>query len=435
MGEPDYTPDINCGRHQSYQPGCKNCERQLEQFTVWERQQKRRNNSEPLAMESDARATDSSAPEELQHFPTAGLQPGEETRSTEGFSESRGPYPQLTATSRQERRPDTKGKAKPRYVDMAALLNGTLPKSPAPTVCRRNDGIGLFYRAQYNVVFGDPESGKTLLTDYATVQELAVGGRVLRLDLDDNGPEPTLRRLIAMGADPEVVTDHDRFLYIEPEDAAELLTVIDDVADRRPTLVILDSLGQLIPMFGGSSNSADEFTICHRRVIKPLIRTDACVVAIDHLAKGEASRSYGAGGTAAKKRAVGGISLRVKVDASFTPGRGGSAHLTINKDRHGGLRANCPVDVQEPYAGKFVLLPDEDAIRAEIQAPDNRERIARQVAVAAGDVDAVAALNPPASSAREARTRLGWGDKRAREAYASWKARENEKRWPTGSAA
>lgn len=432
MGEPD-TPVIHCDRHKSYQLGCKNCEWQLEQQAIRERQQAHRRNSAPSTDESQYCATDSSATGELQLFTTDELQPGVEIHRSEDVFESRTVHPQLTATERAPSR--SSGIQKPRYVDMAALLNGTLPEPPAPDVCRRSDGIGLFYREQYNVVFGDPETGKTLLTDYATVQELSAGGRVLRLDLDHNGPLPTVTRLIAMGAKPEVVIDQDRFLYIEPEDATELLAIIDDVAERQLTLVILDSLGELIPMFGGNSNSADEFTNCHRRVIKPLVRTRACVVAIDHLAKGEASRSYGAGGTAAKKRAVGGISLRVEVDAAFTPGKGGSAHLMINKDRHGGLRSNCSVGDQEPYAGKFVLLPDGDAIRAEIQAPDDSKRTARHVAVPAADVDAVAALNPPARSARDARTRLGWGDKRTRDAYAAWKHREKEKRWPVDSAA
>ena len=90
------------------------------------------------------------------------------------------------------------------YVNIDALLADGIPEPPTPGVCLRSDEVGLFYRGQFNVVFGDPESGKTLLCDYATVKELQAGGRVLRLDLDHNGPDSTVNRLIDFGADEAV---------------------------------------------------------------------------------------------------------------------------------------------------------------------------------------------------------------------------------------
>ena len=45
--------------------------------------------------------------------------------------------------------------------------------------------------------------------------------------------------------------------------------------------------------------------------------------------------------TAAKRRAVGGVSIRVTIKEQFAPGRVGSAYLALNKDRHGGLRRHC----------------------------------------------------------------------------------------------
>ncbi|MBF6393324.1 recombinase RecA [Nocardia farcinica] len=280
----------------------------------------------------------------------------------------------------------------------------------------------MFYREQYNVVFGDPEGGKTLLTDYATVCELADGGRVLRIDLDHNGPRSTIGRLLAMGATPDVLVDPTRFLYIEPADRLELLTVRDHMKEWGPTLVVLDSIGELLPLFGSSSNSADEFTTCHRAIIKPLVQTGACVVGIDHLSKGSESRAFGPGGTIAKIRAIGGTSIRVKVDAQFTPGKGGSAYLTVNKDRHGGLREHCPVGDKEPLAGKFTMWPTDDGgLRASVHAPSADERNPDE-AVPTADVEAVNALDPAPTSARDARSRLRWKDDRARAAFKAWRA-------------
>ena len=101
------------------------------------------------------------------------------------------------------------------YVNVAALLEDGIPEPPTPDVCPRSDSVGLFYRGQFNVVFGDPESGKTLLCDYATVRELLrAGGRVLRLDLDHNGPNSTVNRLIDFGADEALLSDPGRFFWV-----------------------------------------------------------------------------------------------------------------------------------------------------------------------------------------------------------------------------
>ncbi len=320
---------------------------------------------------------------------------------------------------------DEPAATRPRYFDMAAMFAGTLPEPPKPTACLRSDEIGLFYRGQYNTVIGDPECGKTLLTDHATVAELRAGGRVLRLDLDHNGPQSTGYRLSDMGADPAVLGDKARFVYIEPEDRNDLFAVVEDMKAWRPTLVVLDSIGELLPMFGHSSNSADDFTACHSAVIKPLVRTGACVIGIDHLSKGSDSRAYGAGGTMAKKRAIGGTSVRVTVDVPFTPGKGGSAYLAINKDRHGGLRAHSPVGDKEPPAGKFVLWPNDDpntagTVRAMVKAPMKDDRNPAEAAPAE-DISAVAELVPPPTSANDAQKRLKWRADRARAAYKAWK--------------
>lgn len=314
----------------------------------------------------------------------------------------------------------------PRYIDVAALLAGALPEPPKPTVCPRTDGVGLFYRGQLNVAFGDPESGKTLLTDHATAVELDSGGRVLRIDLDHNGPQSTIGRLLAMGAKPEALADPGLFLYIEPEDAREVRQICDHMNEWRPTLVILDSLGELLPMFGSNSNSADEFTNCHQAVIKPLVRTGACVVAIDHLSKGADSRAYGMGGTMAKRRVIGGSSIRVGVDRAFAPGKGGSAYLSINKDRHGGLRAMSPATGdKEELAGKFVLWPEPDGrVRAEVRAPKADERNPGET-VPDADIAELAKLDPPPKSGNDAAERMSWRATRARAAFKAWKTQQD----------
>lgn len=307
------------------------------------------------------------------------------------------------------------------YVDIAALLDGTLADPPRPTVLKRADGNCLFYPEQVNLVFGDPESGKTWLCLAAAVEVLNNRGRVVVIDLDHNGPAATVRRLVNLGADVMALRDPDRFRYTEPEDRIELMTVVADMADFHPSVVIVDSVGELLPLFGSSSNSADDFTTVHTRVLKPLARTGAAVLAVDHLAKGADSRSHGPGGTAAKRRAIGGISIRVKVKSAFTPGRGGSAVLSLNKDRHGGLRAVCPVGDREPIAGTFRLKAfTDDVLEYDIIAPAEGERNEDESAPV-DDIKAVAALDPPPTTVDEARERLSWRKDRAARAVKAWR--------------
>ena len=224
----------------------------------------------------------------------------------------------------------------------------------------RTDGKRLFYEGEVNVVFGDPEHGKTWVMLAACAEQLEAGGRVLVMDLDHNGQLAILNRLLMLGAPREVLSDLDRFRLCEPSEPAEISRVISDSQEWLPNVVMLDSTGELLPLFGASSDSADDFTKVHNQVLQPLADTGAAVLLADHLAKNRESRSVGPGGSMAKRRTVGGLSLRVVRLCEFVPGRGGSARLWVNKDRHGGVRVVCPPPdprQKEQLAGIFVLEP------------------------------------------------------------------------------
>jgi hypothetical protein len=122
--------------------------------------------------------------------------------------------------------------------------------------------------------------------------------------------------------------------------------------------VVIDSLGELLPLFRFNSNSADDFTVAHAEVIKPLTGCSAGVLVVDHLAKNAESRERGPTGTVAKLRAVGGSSIRVTAEEPFKPGEGGSAKLELYKDRHGGVRKQFPRHQSKPVIGTFKLTAD-----------------------------------------------------------------------------
>jgi AAA domain len=343
--------------------------------------------------------------------------PGSRNRTgTEGSTTVPGSVPPI-------REPGTEPE-KPLYVDISALLDGAVPEPPQPVLLKRSDGNRLFYAGQVNLLFGDPESGKTWVCLAAATEALKAGRRVLVIDLDHNGPASTVHRLLALGAAEATLRDPDNFRYCEPEDRAELRQVVDDSKQWRPAVAVVDSIGELLPLHGANSNSSDEFTTVHSSVLKPLAKAGAAVLAVDHLAKGADSRAQGPGGTAAKRRAIGGVSIRVKARKSFTPGHGGEALLVVNKDRHGGVRAHCPVGDREPVAGTFKLLAFNDGILEwQFIAPADAERNDDETAPTE-DIAAVAALDPPPKTVEDARERLRWQKQRAANAVRAWREQQ-----------
>lgn len=333
--------------------------------------------------------------------------PGTFPRNEEQQFDERSPFP-----------PPYVGNGEHLFLDVAGLLDGSLPEPPEPVICTRADGNGLFYLAQVNLIFGDPESGKTLLAQAAQAEALRRGLRVLTLDMDHNGPEATVSRLLALGAPLDALRDRTQYRYVEPDDQENLRAIMAAAVEWRPVVAVVDSIGELLPIMGLSSNSPDDFTVAHARVLKPLARCGAAVLAIDHLAKNADSRAAGPTGTAAKRRAVGGVSLRVVVKDQFTPGQGGSAALTVHKDRHGGLRQHCPPPKGgEAYAGTFILDSDMTwriaSPRIDDTAPDQPLAL---------DVQLLANLNPPPDSVRDVKQRLNWGSGRASKALEEWRS-------------
>lgn len=132
-------------------------------------------------------------------------------------------------------------------MDVAALLDGGLPDPPEPVLLRRTDRRAIFYRGQVNYLFGDPESGKTLVAQAAAAEALLDNRKVVFIDIDHNGPEATVCRFLDMDVPEETLRDLDRFCYVEPEDKPHLMTVINDLTAWRPAVAVVDSVGSCCP--------------------------------------------------------------------------------------------------------------------------------------------------------------------------------------------
>lgn len=308
--------------------------------------------------------------------------------------------------------------AEPLFVDVASILTKGIPPPPRPVLLTREDGYALFYAAKVNVLFGDPECGKTWIALAAVVEALNAGRRAAILDLDHNGAGEILTRLLALGAHPGALGDPGRFRLAEPESGDDLIQVVHALRLWKAAVVVVDSLGELVPMLGLNSSNPDDYTSAHRRTLTPLAAAGAVVIAIDHLPKGEESRERGQTGTMAKKRAINGVSLRVTVAEQFAPGRGGAANMVVEKDRPGGVRANCPTDSRKQPAGRFVMTARADG---SVSWKVTKPKVESAPGAPDRDVAELDALAPPPRSQRDVQERLKWGSNRALNALQRWR--------------
>lgn len=312
------------------------------------------------------------------------------------------------------------------YVNVAAIIEGGVT-APEPDILPLTEDSHLFYSGEFNLIFGDTESGKTWLC-LAAVAEALKNGSAAVIDLDHNGAASLVKRLQDLGVEDPVLVDQQRFRLAEPADNIELKEVVNDLTVFEPDVVVIDSLGEVLPLFRFSSNNADDFTVAHTEVIKPLTRCGAAVLVVDHLAKNTDSRQFGPTGTTAKSRAVGGTSIRVTAEEPFKPGEGGSAKLELYKDRHGGVRKQFPKSEPKPVIGTFTITDTGDDLTYSIN-PGLTVSMAKQKAInveqASADAERLAELVGGVEfdlSVRSVRCVLKCGQARAQRAIDAYKA-------------
>jgi hypothetical protein len=254
----------------------------------------------------------------------------------------------------------------PSHTDLAWVLTGERPQIESPKYLTRTDGAALFYSGKLNILYGQPESGKSWVAYSAAVEALN-NSRVAIIDADYNGAVAVVDRLLRLGAKPEDIANPDRFRLIEPEDGTELRKAIRSLVEWNVELVILDSLGEIVPMLGLKSLDNDEVTNAIRQVVVPLKAAGACVIAIDHLPKPKTETKSGAEfsiGAMAKKRACDGAMILCEISKILAPGLIGQINMTVTKDRHGQLRKNC---IKGDRVGIFTLdSTDENISHASI---------------------------------------------------------------------
>jgi hypothetical protein len=237
------------------------------------------------------------------------------------------------------------------YADLTWAANGEVRPPTLPSVGERNDGAHILYAGKINGIYGDPETAKTWFALHLAQQVLSAGGTVALIDIDHNGENDTVDRLRKLGVSNQLIGDPAHFRYYIPETPAELLATRDDIIEQHPTLCILDSIGELIPMLGLDSNSNDDISRGYRAMLTPLAQEHTAVLTIDHLAKaGKSDHGYAIGGIA-KKRIINGAYYHAEALTIPAPGIVGKVRIMVTKDRPGGIREHAP----QGSLGNFII--------------------------------------------------------------------------------
>ena len=237
------------------------------------------------------------------------------------------------------------------YADLTWAANGEVRPPTLPSVGERNDGAHILYAGKINGIYGDPETAKTWFALHLAQQVLSAGGTVALIDIDHNGENDTVDRLRKLGVSDQLIGDPAHFRYYIPETPAELLATRDDIIEQHPTLCILDSIGELIPMLGLDSNSNDDISRGYRAMLTPLAQEHTAVLTIDHLAKaGKSDHGYAIGGIA-KKRIINGAYYHAEALTIPAPGIVGKVRIMVTKDRPGGIREHAP----QGSLGNFII--------------------------------------------------------------------------------
>jgi len=246
--------------------------------------------------------------------------------------------------------------------DVGALLAGNL-QTEQPALLTRTDGGALLYPGKMHVFQAEPSSGKSWLALVAVAEVLAMGGAAGYLDYEDTGPG-ILGRLRNLGVTDAVMAE--RFYYANPTGRfgpAEKLSLAAALDRMNLDLVVIDGVGESLSREGLSEDKADDVIRWTDLLPRPIARTGAAVLMLDHVAKDPEQRGRWARGSGAKLAAVDGASYQIKVRVPFSRHRAGRFDLVVAKDRPGGVGAIgetvATVHVTPHAAGELVTVKVE----------------------------------------------------------------------------
>lgn len=215
----------------------------------------------------------------------------------------------------------------------------------APNMLTRTDGEGLLYQGQLNVLYGEPESGKSWLALVACWEEMQAGNHIFYFDFEADA-NTIVERLAAMEIPEDLIAEY--FHYADQNQLSEPLsielweeTIEPQIREREypPSLVVLDGVTEAMTL--QSLDTKDEVGAAKffGLLVRKWLNYGITVVQIDHVPKNAHNKGY-AFGSQHKKAIVKGSQLSVSISDAARPGQGRSGRIdvTVEKDNAGYLR-------------------------------------------------------------------------------------------------
>jgi hypothetical protein len=279
-------------------------------------------------------------------------------------------------------------------VDLTPALAGTVQRV-MPTVLRRDDQAGLFYRRRVNGVHADSGIGKSMVLAIAASQEVNAGEHVGWVDLEDPDETTIIERLRMFGVADDAI--RERLHYFGPQVPFDELATAHLIADTGDcSLLVIDSLGEAFGLESLDENKDVEVGPWLRRVARVLADAGPAVVLVDHATKA-ADNPLHPSGSKRKRAAITGASYLLEVVRPLTRDDGGRLRLTCAKDRHGNYRRG---DVAATV--DLAVYPDA-GVSAQVWAPIHQEPntpAARLTLVARAAVKAAKTADEPLTRRR-----------------------------------
>jgi len=220
-----------------------------------------------------------------------------------------------------------------------------------PTLLPVRGGSPLLYEGKVNAIYGETESGKSLVA-LAAVDALLredPKARALWLDYEDNAR--TFRsRCRAFAMDQALV---DRIDYLNPRDPISDVKRagnslywrhLDELlATRNYRLAVIDTVNEALAVEGADPNSVNDYAIVNRYLMASIASRGAAVVTLDHVTKSREGRGKYAYGSVGKLNSISGAAYLVEVTRPWSRARNGrpvegAANVKVTKDRPGFVR-------------------------------------------------------------------------------------------------
>lgn len=246
-------------------------------------------------------------------------------------------------------------------MDLTPLLKGGFPPPERPTVLARTDGNCVFYAKSTNMLLGEPESGKTLLTQAMGARAM-VAGRYIRVLDYENTRDRWIERYASLGVPVGIVVKFLHYSRItvrligkDGNLTAGGERLIEQASEYQYDNIVIDSVGGLLTTEGLDSWSDSDIELVQSVLYQPLAdASGGAEVHLDHVVKDKASQGRWATGSQRKIGSLSGAAYRIemispwpKPSAAVKSAVEGTAKLKLVYDTPGGVRAYVVLETSD----------------------------------------------------------------------------------------